>query len=137
MDDLDFWRGRPVVYRCYDSTGTLLYVGCTSNWPARVRMHVSSDASWWAFDVAKVVVRLARSVAEARALESEAIRAERPRWNINGRGPRISWSEQDYDDVLAALARRPGASSKRNDTITRISTERDRRFGNRTAVGAA
>lgn len=70
------------VYRFYDGTGRLLYVGITHNLGSRFGSH-ERKAAWWVEQQSVVVVwRETRSAAAAE--ERAAIRAEGPLHNISG-----------------------------------------------------
>lgn len=71
---------RTAVYRPYDAAGTLLYVGKSRNPAGRCKQHAKVKP-WWP-DVARVDVEWFDSGDEAEAAEIAAIRAERPRWNV-------------------------------------------------------
>lgn len=71
------------VYRAFDATGRLLYVGCTVDLEARLREH-SKSAPWWLFHVEVKTVGYA-SHEKALMAEEDAIAAEHPRWNMRGR----------------------------------------------------
>lgn len=77
------------VYRLYGVDGTLIYIGSAYDPVGRFRQH--EDAPWWTL-VARFTEEWHPSRAAAYAAESEAIRAERPRYNIAGlrrrEGPR-------------------------------------------------
>jgi hypothetical protein len=68
------------VYRCFDASGELLYIGSTWRLPAqRLREH-RTGKPWWD-EVAEV--RVERHPLETlRAVETQAIQQERPRYNI-------------------------------------------------------
>jgi predicted GIY-YIG superfamily endonuclease len=77
------WDGRYVVYRCYHSTGALLYVGCTRRGEQRWREHQGDRRSIaWADKVARISVRIFRDEDSALAAESAAIRSESPIHNV-------------------------------------------------------
>ncbi len=69
------------LYRAYDDTGTLLYVGITYGLHSRVRQH-SSDKDWWDRDVARVEAVKFPTREEAQDAEAAAVHAEEPKWNI-------------------------------------------------------
>jgi hypothetical protein len=71
----------PCVYRVWDKDRKrLLYIGSTKSWPARRRQHRST--TWW-WQLAKHVdLEHFDTIAEARASEAQAIRAERPQMNV-------------------------------------------------------
>lgn len=117
--------GPAYVYRVYDETGDLIYVGCTQDLNQRLATHAT--ASWWAYQAAKVKATVHRSLAIAAEVELELIRAERPRWNIVGKGPRSIWSAQDYDDYITARLNNCDTDATRK-TVERVRTERHRRF---------
>lgn len=71
------------VYRAFDASGRLLYVGCTVDLAARSAEH-SKTAPWWLFHDRIVAVGYADHQ-EALAAEEAAIAAEHPRWNMRGR----------------------------------------------------
>lgn len=82
------------VYRCYDVEGLLLYIGCSSDVERRIKKHFTASAnntaSWW------LSLFYARHDFEGpfdgrdtgRAVESAAIEAERPLFNLQGNGIR-------------------------------------------------
>lgn len=76
--------GQAAVYRLYDSTDQLLYIGLGSVPEARWRAH-AREKTWWP-DVARKTVEWYGSFPEAARAEQEAIRTERPRYN------KASWS---------------------------------------------
>lgn len=110
------WSGRPVVYRCYDSAGALLYIGSSRDVVRRMDTHVRT--SFWRAHVVKVRIQIASDVFTARRMEADAIRNENPRFNIHHRMPRDLWSEQDFRDVITAL--RKGTSAHSLATRKRI-----------------
>lgn len=81
---MDFWRGKAVMYRCYDKTGRLLYVGSTINMPRRMSDH--RQAAWWMPLVIKTRMQVFPTVEAARAAESLAIQEKTPLCNIVGTG---------------------------------------------------
>jgi excinuclease UvrABC nuclease subunit len=90
------------VYRCYDSTGRLIYVGCTSNLWQRLSTHRSK--SWWAPQVSRVHAKVYRGRNAAGSIERRAIADESPRWNIVGRwASHSSWTREDFEDYVKAL----------------------------------
>lgn len=86
-DEYNYWRKRrneakPYrVYYCRDVTGSIIYVGCTSNWTIRERMH-ETDTPWWA-EVDVVTFSASwMTRTDALAFEARAIRFLRPRHNV-------------------------------------------------------
>jgi predicted GIY-YIG superfamily endonuclease len=71
---------RTAVYRFRDAAGDLLYVGMTRNPRARFHNH-AADKPWWPEVDAKAIEWL-DTWAEAHAAEIAAIRAEKPRHNV-------------------------------------------------------
>lgn len=67
------------VYRFFDTTGRLLYVGSTGDVYTRFRRH-AAEALWWSFAASNRVERFA-AITEARAAEAVAIRTEHPLHN--------------------------------------------------------
>lgn len=86
------------VYRCFDATDTLVYVGCTNAPPKRLHGHKSG--SWWWPQVAYVRNLVFPDRDTALAKEREAIRRELPTSNVKGRwlksDGRELWTAQDY-----------------------------------------
>lgn len=77
------------VYRVYDASGALLYVGRTHDIEQRMYGHFNDNRfrSPWCDDADDVVLEGFHSTAAADVAEQEAIREEFPRWNIKGRSP--------------------------------------------------
>ena len=68
------------VYRHFDRTGKLLYIGCCQCYIGRLAAHRNNSA-WWN-RVTKVTIQHFKSRDEAKRAEAEAIRIERPIINI-------------------------------------------------------
>src|SRR5690348_12204641 len=68
------------LYRHYARDGTLLYVGISLSWPARTRAH--AHYSEWFAQVTRVEIELLPSREAALTAEREAIKAERPKFNV-------------------------------------------------------
>lgn len=73
---------KPSVYRAYDSSGALLYVGASVNLLTRINDH-SLRARWGAVDT--VTYAEHDTLECALACEAEAIVAELPLWNVRGK----------------------------------------------------
>lgn len=96
------------VYRVFDAEKRLIYVGCTGNLVQRLRFHGYGYTAWWSDQAAKVVAKVYPSQQIARRVESEVIRAERPRWNISGKwSTNADWGEADFEDFILALINSP------------------------------
>jgi predicted GIY-YIG superfamily endonuclease len=65
------------VYRFFDADGGLIYVGCTTNLPARLATHQNKQRPWWT-TVVRIDVEHFDSLSAARAAERAAISAEHP-----------------------------------------------------------
>lgn len=91
------------VYRCYDLTERLIYVGATSNLFGRLASHRSR--SWWAPQVEKVKATTYPDRSSALAAERAAISDENPRWNTKGRWSHLRTVEDflDYRRAYVAL----------------------------------
>lgn len=72
-------RRFPVVYRCFDAAGRLLYVGCTVELTARKRGHELQSA-WWS-EVAEIRTEAFSDITKAHIAEARAIRSEQPLYN--------------------------------------------------------
>lgn len=71
------------LYRLYDATNCLLYVGVAGNPGRRFEQH-RADKPWWG-DVAHATLEHHPSRDDALAAETAAIRTENPRHNVAGR----------------------------------------------------
>lgn len=70
-----------VLYRFYDRTDTLLYVGITMDLPKRMGNH-RKEKPWWAA-VDHITVEHFDNREDALAAEAEAIRTESPLYNVS------------------------------------------------------
>lgn len=68
------------LYRFFDATGVLLYIGITSDIPARLKQH-GSDKPWW-LDVARIAIDPFPDRQSVLAAEKRAIQTEAPLWNV-------------------------------------------------------
>ena len=104
------------VYRCYDDTGRLVYVGESCDAVRRLEFHRYNSV--WARHVARVRVAVHPDREAARTAEQHAIRTENPRFNRMGRWrSRPTWTEQDYIDYVEALL---AAGTWYTDTNARV-----------------
>lgn len=69
-----------VVYRAYDADDRLIYVGATGNIERRLSNHRST--SWWSSLARRVEVERHPAMPDALRAETEAIRTERPAFNM-------------------------------------------------------
>lgn len=86
-------NSRYILYRIFDASGALLYVGATTNPALRFNGHYHTQP-WWDEAVEIKLQRLA-TVDELAAAELEAIETEQPRYNVlhSGRLP-ASWARK-------------------------------------------
>jgi hypothetical protein len=77
------------LYRFYDATGTLLYVGITAELLRRVKQHEGTKA-WW-HQVANIAVEHFASRADVLEAEKLAIATECPAFNYHHNRRRRSW----------------------------------------------
>lgn len=71
--------GRTAVYRLYDDSGGLLYIGCADDPEVRFEQHLSK--SWWR-SVSRTSLEWYDTRTEALAAEAAAIADEAPEWNV-------------------------------------------------------
>ncbi|MFF2383716.1 GIY-YIG nuclease family protein [Streptomyces sp. NPDC058108] len=110
--------GRNALYRLYDATDVLLYVGVSRYPNERLKEH-SSDKTWW-HHVARHEIAWLDSRREALAAEDTAIEKERPLYNGYhhlGKG----WPQKalKYDDSAdrARVAEGVRSALKRGDYL--------------------
>lgn len=74
---------RPVehLYRLLGTSGVLLYVGITNNWPSRMKQHMA-DKPWWGEVAGVELVGVIGTRAQLEAIERAVIKAERPIHNV-------------------------------------------------------
>lgn len=92
---------RVALYRHYDATSKLLYVGVTSDLPKRTATHAKS--SDWFGDVATTRVEWCVSREHALALEAVAISFEKPLHNKQRQVPAFATSTPDALAVVKAI----------------------------------
>lgn len=73
---------RTWVYRHYDVTGQLLYVGITNNYRLRCEQHADTKHWWWRVDPQRSTTQEFPNRPAALLAEGLAIRAERPLFNV-------------------------------------------------------
>jgi excinuclease UvrABC nuclease subunit len=69
-----------VVYRMYDSKGDLLYIGKSQSFLSRVQQHAETK-TWWT-EVANISVTHYPCRCTTEDAERDAIRAEKPKYNV-------------------------------------------------------
>lgn len=121
------------VYRCYDSNGVLLYVGCSVTPVYRIDSH--RENSWWGDRIDSVRFTVFPDRDYALSKEREAIWAERPVCNVKGRwyrrDPRHDWLADDYVTLHAAVvaAARGLYGTRTRALLQEIESELKSRFG--------
>lgn len=76
---------RFVVYRCFDASGRLIYIGSSGDLEQRLAAHAAS--SWWYSLADRVDIEPYPTIAAARAAEFAAIKSELPAFNCRHTGP--------------------------------------------------
>ena len=74
-------NGRTAVYRLYDSSGTLLYIGASNHPPTRYGEHSRSRLKPWWPEVARKDETWYDERTDAQEAEAEAVRTESPLHN--------------------------------------------------------
>lgn len=104
-------RGRNALYRFYDAHGMLLYVGITNSPGRRWQQHMEEKP--WYPQVRHQAATWYGSEREARRIETRAIRAEHPKFNVVGAVRPAGWRFDLRDQLLwgyaAVLLCVPGA----------------------------
>lgn len=93
------------VYRCYDDSSDLLYVGCTVEPVRRVIAHKAH--AWWGDRIASVRYTVFPNSDKAHEVERQAIYLERPACNVKSRwrqgDRRADWTLADYQTYRTAV----------------------------------
>lgn len=90
------------VYRIYNSSNELIYIGCTHHVPKRLNVH--RQLMWWAPQIETVKADTYADRVSAHAAEKAAIYAENPKWNIRHRSlGQTVWTEQQLRDYIQAV----------------------------------
>jgi predicted GIY-YIG superfamily endonuclease len=125
--------GPSVVYRLYDSTDALLYIGVTEDPEARFAAHAATK-HWWP-EVVQEKTKISRrydSREEAEAAEDEAIRTEHARHNV-ARSPwapkprQLGENEMSLTDAKASLSELVDRVRLLRQSIVIVRPTRDRR----------
>ena len=77
---------RCALYRHFDATGILLYVGISFHPLVRTKQH--SAVSWWTDQIANITIEYFPTRMEAMAAEAKAVQEENPLHNIKLRKPK-------------------------------------------------
>lgn len=104
------------LYRHFANNGALLYVGISLSWPARTKAH--AQKSNWFEQVAKVEIEQFSSREAALEAEREAIKRERPKFNIvHNRQAQVSPPQREFKkkavELTAESMRFMGARERR------------------------
>lgn len=100
------------VYRCFDSSARLVYVGCTADIDKRLQEH--ADKAWWAPQVKWVEIERHIDRAAGREAERLAVVQEHPRWNIEYKRGRLDELPLDSAlDYSEAVRRQPTGQHSR------------------------
>lgn len=105
----------PAIYRMYDREGLLLYVGQSVDPGSRIRNH-RAEKPWWK-EVARIEIQHVRHASELTRLEVDAIRNERPLYNVVMQ--RVSTSQRSIEQRRAEMraAKRREAAEQEEQSI--------------------
>jgi len=110
------------VYRIFDRTGRLIYVGCSHD--PETRMYTHRRIMWWAPQIARIKMTVHPSKDAGHLTERSIIDTENPRWNVKGKwANRNNWSRDDAADYLKALTLHPDAGGDFSDRRIRMAQE--------------
>jgi predicted GIY-YIG superfamily endonuclease len=93
---------RTALYRFYDAHGMLLYIGITNSPGRRWQQHMEEKP--WYPQVRHQAVTWYGSERQARRVETRAIRAERPKFNVVGAVRPAGWRFDLQDQPLLGYA---------------------------------
>lgn len=114
-----------VLYRFFDSAGTLLYAGNTRNLAARLGQH-ESEKAWWG-EVDMITVERFDDLESVRAAEQAAIDDGAPIHNqVRALGKTPITGFRIPEDVKAAAVER---ATREGKTLTDVVVEALRRYG--------
>lgn len=87
---------KTAIYRLWNAEDALIYIGIAKNPAARFAKH-AERSHWWP-EVASIQIDWAPTRDEALSIEREAIRAEKPRYNVrhNGVPPHLATAAPTY-----------------------------------------
>jgi predicted GIY-YIG superfamily endonuclease len=111
------------VYRAYDKSGSLLYVGATNDLERRLNSH-RNDSGWWLFQD-HVESEAFPSRAEAEAEETTLIQTLHPRWNVKDRVAGAPKAEHVRYLVERQIAREMGQLRRERGKHARVVEELD------------
>lgn len=98
----EFWANRHVVYRVFDDTDRLVYVGQTNHLARRVTEH-KHGSWWWSIYATRIAVQVFPIHEAAAAVERTAIQEETPVFNQRGvRRWREDPNWSDFDRAIYA-----------------------------------
>lgn len=117
------------LYRLYDATGDLLYVGQSKDPFTRFKSH-KADSRHWIDDVARGRISVFPTREAAQSAEREAIRSEHPFWNVAGRWTHhLDWEPEQYVRWVRMLRLYPYAKDLMKQRITLAQIAYLTRFG--------
>jgi predicted GIY-YIG superfamily endonuclease len=101
------------LYRHYNSDNELLYVGISVDAVSRLKRHSSE----WKWTVARSEIAMFPTREEASAAEAEAIRAERPKYNViylpyGDRMEQYTMTSDQYRKAIAKLGMTQGGAAE-------------------------
>jgi len=109
---------RHYVYRIFDKTGRLIYVGCSYNPEARINTHRTT--MFWGDQIHRIKLTVHPNKRAGHYAEKIAIHSEHPRFNVSGRWVhRGSWTSQDCSDFIRAIEFGSQSSGVRRERVER------------------
>lgn len=117
------------VYRLYDATGDLLYVGCSADPFKRFKGHRAENRHWIE-DVVRGRISVFPTSTLAHEAEREAIRTEHPFWNVAGRWTHhMEWHPEHYVRWVQMLRQHPYGHDANKQRIAQARIAFRTRFG--------
>lgn len=89
-------KARTALYRHFNSSGDLLYVGISACAMKRIAEHKNSS---WVLDIARIELQYFEERGAAREAEKQAIKSEMPLFNKMDKPPPISEAEALFERV--------------------------------------
>lgn len=107
------------LYRHYDADGNLLYVGLSYSAVLRTFQHArrTRSAAWFK-KIVLIKIERFKTRKAAQIAETQAIREERPLYNIAVRGPYPPLSQEHKDKIAAAMRGRTEWTEERRRKVS-------------------